>query len=181
MSKAEREHNQGQKDVASGTGLDNWIQQNNPLTSSDYKKGHRHGYDHRPKHSKDSDYSGSDSNSSSSSSSSDSCYVTTACVEAMGLSDNCFELQTLRNYRDTYLKNQPTGISDIKLYYKVAPLIVKRIHELPNSREFLINTFRTLVSPCVNLIVSGKLDEARKHYKRSIQYLIEKLEIANKI
>ena len=52
------------------------------------------------------------------------CYITTACVHAKGLSDNCYELQILRMYRDTWLINQKEGKALIGEYYRIAPIII---------------------------------------------------------
>ena len=37
------------------------------------------------------------------------CFITTACCETLGLADDCFELRTLRRYRDEVLAKQPGG------------------------------------------------------------------------
>jgi len=55
------------------------------------------------------------------------CYITTACCEALGLDDDCFELRTLRRYRDQVLALRPGGTSDIAAYYELAPLILARL------------------------------------------------------
>lgn len=43
--------------------------------------------------------------------SSEGCFLTSACTEAHGLPDDCYELTTLRKYRDSILAKQ-TGGSD---------------------------------------------------------------------
>ena len=53
--------------------------------------------------------------------SSSSCYLTSACTEARGLPDDCAELTALRAFRDSYVRSQPEGESDIQHYYAVAP------------------------------------------------------------
>lgn len=53
--------------------------------------------------------------------------MTTACCEYKGLGDDCYELQTLRNLRDEYIRKQPYGEELIKNYYKEAPEIVIKI------------------------------------------------------
>jgi hypothetical protein len=55
------------------------------------------------------------------------CFITTACCEALGLADDCFELRTLRRYRDDVLANRPGGVADIAAYYELAPLILARL------------------------------------------------------
>jgi hypothetical protein len=55
------------------------------------------------------------------------CFITTACCEALGLADDCFELRTLRRYRDEVLAKHPGGAADIAAYYALAPLILARL------------------------------------------------------
>jgi hypothetical protein len=55
------------------------------------------------------------------------CFITTACCEALGLDDGCFELRTLRRYRDRVLAVRPGGGSEIAAYYRLAPLILARL------------------------------------------------------
>lgn len=62
------------------------------------------------------------------SSSGGGCFLTTACCEYKGLPDNCYELETLRNFRDTYLVNTQIGEQLIKLYYDNAPSIVDKLN-----------------------------------------------------
>jgi hypothetical protein len=57
----------------------------------------------------------------------ESCFITTACCEALGLDDDCFELRTLRRYRDQVLAVKPGGRSEIAAYYRLAPLILARL------------------------------------------------------
>ena len=105
-------------------------------------------------------YKGTEESSSSGS----GCYLTTACTKAMGLSDDCYELETLRRYRDTYLKSAPGGQCDICEYYEIAPQIVRKINEKPNSLTIWQRVYEELIVPCVKLIETGKNEEAREQY-----------------
>ncbi|MGI8725010.1 MAG: CFI-box-CTERM domain-containing protein [Methyloceanibacter sp.] len=55
----------------------------------------------------------------------DDCFITSACCEVLGLSDDCFELRSLRAYRDQVLASTPGGAADIALYYRIAPEILR--------------------------------------------------------
>ena len=102
--------------------------------------------------------------SQSNSSSDSSCFLTSACVVAMGLPDDCYELTTLRNYRDTYLKNTEGGQRDICKYYEVAPRIVEEINKHDDAVSIWHRIYDELVMPCVKLIEAGQNAEARKAY-----------------
>lgn len=108
--------------------------------------------------------------------SSGGCYLTSACVEAKGLPDDCHELTTLRAFRDSYMCNLPSGKTDICEYYHTAPKIVAKIKELPNALETFDAIYNELVLPCVKMIEMGKLYEAYSMYKNytrmfQVQYL----------
>jgi len=105
------------------------------------------------------------SGNSNSSSNSDGCYLTTACVEAKGLADDCMELETLRDFRDTYIKNMPGGKSEVAQYYKIAPVIVSRINTLPNAKEIWKDVFSELIIPAVGFIKAQENEKAFSLYK----------------
>ena len=73
--------------------------------------------------------SGSSRSGHGSSSGTDGCYLTSACVVAQHMPDDCEELQILRSFRDHYLANQPGGMEEIEQYYAIAPRIVASIHQ----------------------------------------------------
>lgn len=103
--------------------------------------------------------------------SSSGCFLTSACVEAKGLSDDCHELATLRIFRDGYMHSSPTGAEDICEYYHTAPVIVEKIKQLPNAMEVFDKIYNELVLPCVALIESGKNEEAYAAYRNYTKML----------
>ncbi|MBR2489972.1 MAG: hypothetical protein IKB65_00615 [Ruminiclostridium sp.] len=123
-----------------------------------YKHCRNYDYDYCPI------YKGSDSSSGG-------CYLTSACVEAKGLPDDCMELTTLRRFRDTWLANQPGGKEEIQLYYQVAPAIVTAIQAKKNAKEIFDDIYRSLILPCVTLIQEGKMDETWKLYRETTEKL----------
>ena len=73
------------------------------------------------------------------------CFLTSACVNAKGLPDDCYELTTLRKFRDEYLSKQECGECEIAHYYHVAPAIVERINASKNSTAvFTRNSIATV-------------------------------------
>ena len=115
--------------------------------------------------------SGSDSGSGT-----EGCYITSACVAARGLPDQCEELQTLRFFRDGYLSEQPGGQVEIEQYYATAPKIVEAINQSTNAAAIWNSVYEELVKPCVQLIHSARNEEAHRLYKEyalklSDQYL----------
>jgi len=65
------------------------------------------------------------------------CFITSACCDMLGLDDDCFELRTLRHYRDHVLAKRPGGLTAIARYYELAPLILAQLPEEERSRRLL--------------------------------------------
>lgn len=103
--------------------------------------------------------------------SSGGCYLTSACVEAMGLPDDCMELTTLRNFRDNWLANQPGGKEEIQRYYEVAPGIVAAIQTKETAKKIFADIYSGLVRPCVVLIQDRRMNEAWTLYRDTTERL----------
>lgn len=104
----------------------------------------------------------------------DNCFLTTACVQARGLPDDCDELQTMRGFRDNFLMYQTNGGNDVALYYKVAPTIVREINMRTDADTVWDGIYRQLVEPCVRLVKAGENQKAYELYKRITLDLVEK-------
>ena len=93
------------------------------------------------------------------------CYLTSACVEAKGLPDDCEELTVLRDFRDNWMKQQPGGAEEIAEYYATAPQIVTEINKRADAREIWNALYDALVVPCVQMIQAGAMEQARKLFR----------------
>jgi hypothetical protein len=94
------------------------------------------------------------------------CFLSTACVSARGLADNCVELTTLRRFRDQYLLSTPAGKQLVEEYYRIAPAICTAIETRADAGRVYDHLYRELVEPSVALVESGQLDEALLRYRR---------------
>lgn len=103
-------------------------------------------------------------------SSSGLCFLTTACTEARNLPDDCVELQTLRNFRDTYIASLPDGKDQIAEYYRVAPEIVEKIKRRPDSQKILDEIY-CKIDQAVQLISRHQKAEAFTLYKQLVTSL----------
>jgi hypothetical protein len=63
------------------------------------------------------------------------CYITTACVRARGLPDDCEELEAFRAFRDGYVVLQLDGEQVLRDYYATAPAVVDAIDRAPGRKE----------------------------------------------
>ncbi len=99
------------------------------------------------------------------------CFITTAACLALGKDDNCYELNTLRAYRDYWLLEQEDGERLIKAYYKIAPKIVCKINENENSMAIYRFIWGEYLEKCITLIEDLKFEEAKKLYIQMMNFL----------
>lgn len=95
------------------------------------------------------------------------CYLTTACTDSMDLPDNCFELETLRAFRDKIMMPTQKGRKGIADYKVIAPEIVQAVNETEgtNARKVWQALYGD-VAKAVNLIIIGDFEGAFEHYKQ---------------
>lgn len=103
--------------------------------------------------------------------SSGGCFLTSACVEAKGLADDCQELTVLRRFRESYLRSIPEGQREIAEYYIVAPKIVAEIKKRADAIAIFDSIYEKLVKPCVDMIERGENEDAHKLYRETVKQL----------
>jgi hypothetical protein len=98
------------------------------------------------------------------------CFLTTACCEVLGLSDDCFELRTLRRYRDRVLTAMPGGHAALAAYYLVAPSILER---LPQEERvtLLLSVYARFILPSAVVARLGLYQLAYRLYARMMHEL----------
>ena len=101
----------------------------------------------------------------------DCCFLTTACVEHAGLDDDCFELRTLRSFRDTVLVEMPGGRKDIPRYYDEAPVLVRRLKASPRRDLELSRLYICFILPSVLLARLGLNRWAYRTYRAMMRDL----------
>ena len=102
------------------------------------------------------------------------CFISTACVEAQGLPDNCEELTILRQWRDTYLTKLSDGPELLGAYYASAPALVAEISRRADAAEIWRHVYQRLLE-AVELIRLDKYAEALQMYRRVAEGLQEHL------
>lgn len=98
------------------------------------------------------------------SSSSGECYLTSVCINANNLSDNCLELAVFRDFRDNWLRKQPEGQNEIEEYYSIAPKIVDAINARSDANDLWSGIFNNLVIPCLEWINKEDMEQAYECY-----------------
>lgn len=102
------------------------------------------------------------------------CYITTAVCRSRNQADDCYELNLLRDYRDTYLSATEEGKAVVEAYYDVAPTIVNRIDREQNSREIYEEIYQSYLKKCVGLIEADELEKCRGVYTDMVEELEKK-------
>ncbi len=104
----------------------------------------------------------------------DGCFITTACCDLLGLDDDCFELRSLRRYRDQVLAARPGGEADIARYYALAPLILARLpDETRNAR--LVSLYARFILPAALAAQLGLDALAYRLYRNMVDELARDL------
>jgi hypothetical protein len=100
------------------------------------------------------------------------CFITTACCDVLGLDDDCFELRTLRRYRDDVLAKQPGGAALIARYYALAPGILARLRTVSDDpARDLLSVYARFVLPAALAARLGLSALAYRLYVRMLNEL----------
>lgn len=99
------------------------------------------------------------------------CYITTAVCRSMDKPDDCYELTTLRRYRDGYLADTEDSGEIIREYYNIAPTIVKRIDRRDNPDAVYRKIWEDYLNPCIRLIEEDRNEECKELYIRMVRSL----------
>ncbi|MEM1277149.1 MAG: CFI-box-CTERM domain-containing protein [Pseudomonadota bacterium] len=102
------------------------------------------------------------------------CFLTTACVEMLGLDDDCFELRALRRYRDEVMLRTKHGRALVEVYREVAPKILAALDGLPRRRRqaILRAVYGRYVLPSAIGALLGFNGVAERIYVRMMQRLL---------
>ena len=98
------------------------------------------------------------------------CYITTACVEVMGLTDDCDELQTLRKFRDEMVESNFDNAGKMAAYYDEAPRIVAALDKRPDRKAFYTHVFYQYIRPAVEAIKDNNQDLALGIYAAGVAH-----------
>ena len=102
------------------------------------------------------------------------CFFTTATVETLGLSDDCWELETLRAFRDGPLARTAAGRALAKRYYAEAPRLVDGVNRRADAARVWLSAYFTHILPCAVMARLRLVDMAIRHYSRLFHLLERK-------
>jgi len=102
------------------------------------------------------------------------CFVTTAICEILDKDDNCYELETLRKFRDQVLLRDENLKSIVSEYYEISPSIVHTLTSLHFKKEFSRYLLHNHVRKIVKEIESNNNIEAINSYMLMLKEIMEK-------
>lgn len=102
------------------------------------------------------------------------CFITTAVCNYLNKPDDCYELTTLRSFRDDWLVFQPEGETLVEEYYKIAPVIVERIDCEPNKDSIYSYVWNTYIKNCLVFIENNDKIKAKSLYIEMVNELKSK-------
>jgi hypothetical protein len=111
------------------------------------------------------------------------CFLTTAAVSHMKQKDNGKVLNTLREFRDTYMRKNKEKSKDVAWYYENAPRIVAALDKRPDADKVYKKMYSDFIKPAYDAIQEGDEEYAYEIYKDGIDFAkkhsgISKKEIA---
>lgn len=99
------------------------------------------------------------------SSSTGGCYLTTAMCNILGYEDHCYALDTLRDFRDNYMKKTPECLPLLKDYDLVGPKICEKLENDGNKKRTANIMLTEFITPAIICIKKNDYDNAIEIYK----------------
>lgn len=104
------------------------------------------------------------------------CYLTTAMCEILGKPDDCYELETLRNFRENYMRNTEEGKKLLQEYDLISPPIVKKLLNRIDRNVIANIMLNDYINVAIEMILNKKYETAIEKYKSMVVYIRETLE-----
>lgn len=99
------------------------------------------------------------------------CFITTAICESMNKPDDCYELNLLREFRDSYLLSTPEGQELVSKYYRIAPSIVYQIDKSMDANEIYSHVYSGYLKHVIEYIEIKEYHKAIRVYKEMVNHL----------
>jgi hypothetical protein len=125
-----------------------------------YAKNYRKGAQDQD----DNGYKSADDCGTGESSSDSCCYITSACLDSMGLPRNSLEMVAMKELTKNHILKSFRGKREYLLYGRKAPAIVQAIESRPDNKKTWSQVYETL-REITSTIVSGRYEEGHQQYK----------------
>jgi len=88
------------------------------------------------------------------------CFITTAAVKYNQETDDGDTLNTLRQFRDSFMSTKPHLQDLVKQYYDIAPALVEKLEASPNAQQIFNILYNQYILPAKQKIKAGDNDAA---------------------
>ncbi len=105
------------------------------------------------------------------------CFITSAVCDSLNKSEDCYELEKFREFRDQYLLKSEAGQKLVEEYYRTAPRIVTYLNMQTDSEERYRRIWNSFLRPCLKDIESGRKKRCQNRYVRMVRELNSQLPI----
>jgi hypothetical protein len=99
----------------------------------------------------------------------DNCLLSSTCVAARGLPDDCDELTTLRKFRKNHLEGTPRGNMILEEYRTISRHIVRWIERRADRQVWYDDLYRRLVKGTIDLIRTDQIETAINYYQSIVR------------
>src|SRR5690606_9243497 len=99
------------------------------------------------------------------------CFITTSCVKYFKLNDDCYELTTLRKFRDEHLCKSESDKKLVEQYYIIAPMLVKELEKAHNKEDLFGKIFTQIKLACES-IENEDFEKAKNIYRDVVSHLL---------
>lgn len=99
------------------------------------------------------------------------CYITTIVCCIMNLEDDCIYLETLRNFRDNYMKFDPNLLPILLTYDLIGPKIAENLLNDPLKNEKAVALLENFIKPITSYINNGNYTIAIEKYEKMTSIL----------
>ena len=97
------------------------------------------------------------------------CFLSSSCISAQGLDDNCLELTTLRDFRREYLVGNERGETILEEYHRVSSQILHWIENQDNPQVWYDDLYYRLVKKTIKFIDNDDVEGAIIYYQQIVR------------
>ena len=105
------------------------------------------------------------------------CYITTAVCHILGYEDDCQILETLRGFRDNYMKQQEDCLPLLEDYNVVGPMIGDKLFDDENCENVASVLFNIFIKGAIEAIEDQEYDDAVNLYLNMTETLMDYYDI----
>jgi hypothetical protein len=101
------------------------------------------------------------------------CYITTAMCHILGEEDNCETLETLRSFRDNYMKKHEEYLPLLEDYKTVGPMIADKLYDDENCFWVAKTMKNNFIDLALDAIEYKEYDSAVNIYENMTYFLMD--------